>query len=104
MLGACAPMVPARSDPADYGGAVSHCPRCGSNVCACCEHAQAPGTCVECAHNENDLLRERVDALCERVAALEAQVEKLDASKCSHMVDKWGDGCENCNDGIRKPD
>lgn len=79
-----------------------------------CEHGvKEPLVCVQC---ENDTLRaeiaelcvridgitERADMLCERVKVLEAQIEKLDRTKCSHDVNDWGDGCRRCNDSIQK--
>lgn len=68
-----------------------------------CEHGKcADEACVECCLDENDQLRERVDALCDRVTALEAQVVALDAQKCSHTTNDWGDACTRCNDSIVK--
>jgi hypothetical protein len=74
---------------------VSVCQHCGMRIDTC------PGglSCMKLAH---DALRKRVDTLCECIATLIAEVERLEAKKCSHVVDKWGDSCENCNDSIVK--
>lgn len=49
---------------------MSTCERCRFHDCQCCEHAKPPGQCVECAHDENN-------ALCQRVIALEADRDEL---------------------------
>jgi dynactin complex subunit len=66
-----------------------------------CDHGKCEDEgCADCLLVENDLLRERVDALCERLTALEAEVARLDRVKCTHKANAWNDACVTCADSV----